>query len=952
MSDNSPTNDFIRILGAQQHNLKNIDVEVPINRLTVITGVSGSGKSSLAFDTLYAEGQRRYVESLSAYARQFLDRIRKPQVREIEGISPSIAIRQRTVSRNPRSTVGTVTEIYDHLRLLYSRIGIIRCRECGREVKKDTLDVVLDEIRKLPETTRIYLSFPLAESRLDLASRAEVALPQTIDHLVKEGFRRLLLVEDSTPVIRQLPQEAPPSIEELMASRVLVDRLVLGPDIEERLTDSLEACYRDGNGTLDVTILPSDKDEERAARTQRFTLRFECQDCSIAYRAPEPRLFSFNSPYGACPTCHGFGSTTTIDPDLVIPDPSKTLAEGPIDPFTKPRYRRFQEKLIDYAQGQGIPMDLPFEELPEGVRRKLWEGEGSFPGVLGFFRYLDRKKYKMYVRIFISRYRGYTRCPECEGERLCAEARTVYVGQQRIHQLTSGTIKQIYSFFSELGLNPTQFSVAKTLLREITQRLDFLIKVGLQYLTLDRLTSSLSGGEMQRIQLAASLGSSLVGTLYVLDEPSIGLHPRDERRLIGILKDLRDLGNTIVVVEHEREMIESADHVIDMGPGPGEHGGEVVCSGDVGSISADPNSLTGRYLKGTLRIPTPVFRRATDGRFLTIRGARQNNLKNLDIRLPLGILVCVSGVSGSGKSTLVQEILYAGLKKLKRDWKAEVGEFDAIEGGDQIGEVFLVDQSPIGKTPRSNPVTYLKAFDDIRQIFASLRRSKSQNLTPGHFSFNVHGGRCEACQGAGSLVVDMQFLADVELLCEECKGKRFKSSILEIVYKGKNIAEVLELTAVEAIEFFKSHPRLIRRLKVLDEVGLGYLRLGQASTTLSGGEAQRIKLASYLSKPTSNRPLFIFDEPTTGLHFDDIGKLLRAFDRLIAQEATVLVIEHNLDVIKCADWVIDLGPEGGDRGGKLVAEGTPETICQSKKSYTGKFLRGVLGNDSSERLNV
>ena len=945
MTENSPNNGSIRILGAQQNNLKDIDVEVPVNQLTVITGVSGSGKSSLAFDTLYAEGQRRYVESLSAYARQFLDRIRKPQVREIEGISPAIAIRQKTVSRNPRSTVGTVTEIYDHLRLLYSRIGTIRCRECGREVKKDTLDVVLDQILKLPEATRIYLSFPLAGSRLDLESPAETALPQTIEHLVREGFRRLLMIVDSAPVLRQLPQEAPPSIEELLDSRVLVDRLVLGPDIEERLTDSLEACYREGNGTADVTILPSDQDGEKP-QTRRFTLRFECQHCSIAYRAPEPRLFSFNSPYGACPTCHGFGSTTTIDPDLVIPDPSKTLAEEPIDPFTKPRYRRFQKKMAAYAEEQGIPLDLPFENLPEGVRRKLWEGDRSFPGVMGFFRYLERKKYKMYVRIFISRYRGYTRCPECCGERLCAEARTVHVGEKRIHQLTSDTIEQIYSFFSELSLNPTKLGVAESLLREITQRLDFLIKVGLQYLTLDRLTSSLSGGEMQRIQLAASLGSSLVGTLYVLDEPSIGLHPRDERRLIDILKNLRDLGNTIVVVEHEREMIESADHVIDMGPGPGEHGGEVVHSGDVRSLSTDLNSLTGRYLNGTLKIPTPVFRRSADGHFLTIRGARQHNLKNLDIRLPLGVLVCVSGVSGSGKSTLVRDVLYAGLKKLRRDWKAEVGEFDAIEGEDQVGEVFLVDQSPIGKTPRSNPVTYLKAFDDIRQIFASLRRSKSQNLKPGHFSFNVPGGRCEACQGAGSLVVDMQFLADVELLCEECKGKRFKPNLLDIDYKGKNIAEVLELTAVEAIDFFKSHARLIRKLKVLDEVGLGYLRLGQASTTLSGGEAQRIKLASYLSKPTSNRPLFIFDEPTTGLHFDDIGKLLRAFDRLIGQQATVLVIEHNLDVIKCADWVIDLGPEGGDRGGNLVVEGPPETICQSEESYTGRFLRGALAAGS------
>ena len=942
MLDESPTNGFIRVLGAQQNNLKDIDVNLPLNRLTVITGVSGSGKSSLAFDTLYAEGQRRYVESLSAYARQFLDRIQKPQVREIEGINPAIAIRQKTVTRNPRSTVGTVTEIYDHLRLLYARIGSIRCRECGREVKKCTVDVVLDQVLKLQAGTRIYLSFPFHGSRLDLGSASQkTEVSQAIEHLIKEGFHRLLRLRESSPVLYQLPQKSPSTIEELMACRVLVDRLVLGPGIEERLTDSVEACYRDGNETLEVTILPAKGSEEKA-EALRFTQRFECQHCSRSYRAPEPRLFSFNSPYGACPTCHGFGSTTTIDPDLVIPNPGKSLAEGPIAPFTKPRYRRFQRKLEAYAQEEGIPPDLPYEDLPEAVRTKLWEGDRNYPGVLGFFGYLNRKKYKMHVRILISRYRGYSRCPDCDGERLCAEARAVYVGDHRIHQLTSDTIEQIHSFFSELNLNPAQIGVADPLLREITQRLDFLMKVGLQYLTLDRLTSSLSGGEMQRIQLAASLGSSLVGTLYVLDEPSIGLHPRDERRLIGILKDLRDLGNTIVVVEHEREMIESADHVIDMGPGPGEHGGEVVHSGDVASLPRAVRSITGQYLEGTLSIPTPVFRRSHEGEFLTIRGARQHNLKNLDISFPLGVLICVTGVSGSGKSTLVQEILYAGLKKLRRDWNAEVGDFDVIEGGDQLGEVFLVDQSPIGKTPRSNPVTYLKAFDDIRQIFASLRQSQRQNLKPGHFSFNIPGGRCEACKGAGSLIVDMQFLADVELQCEECKGTRFKASILGVRYKGKNISEVLDLTAVEAIEFFKSYPRLVRKLKVLDEVGLGYVRLGQASTTLSGGEAQRIKLASYLSKPTSNRPLFIFDEPTTGLHFDDIGKLLRAFDRLIAQRATVLVIEHNLDVVKCADWVIDLGPEGGEKGGQLVAEGPPETICQSEESYTGRFLRKVL----------
>ena len=944
MSKERQWDGFIEILGACQNNLQNIDVRIPTNRLTVVTGVSGSGKSSLAFDTLYAEGQRRYVESLSAYARQFLERINKPQVREISGITPAIAIRQKNTSRNPRSTVGTVTEIYDHLRLLYSRVGSILCRECGRKVKKDTVDEIVEQLASLPEGTRIYITFPFKKSRLDLTSEVQnprISLNDILENLLKQGFHRLMLGGTATSSIRQLPDYRPRSVQELESAEILVDRLMMGEDVSDRLTDSLEMCYAEGNGVAQVTILKT-KGEKTPSQTLRFTERFECQYCHIPYRSPEPRLFSFNNPYGACPTCQGFGNTVNLDPELIIPDSSRSISRGPIEPFGKPRYRRFQRKLIDYARQHQIPLDTPFQTLPENIRRKIWEGDGSFPGVKGFFRYLERKKYKMHVRIFISRYRGYTRCPDCQGERLCQQARDVCIGNKRITELTALSISQVRHFFSRLVLEPSQQGVAEKLLGEIEQRLDFLIKVGLEYLTLDRLTATLSGGEMQRIQLAASLSSSLVGTLYVLDEPSIGLHPRDERRLIEILKDLRKLGNTIVVVEHEKEMIESADHVIDMGPGAGDLGGRVIHHGDVPSLLKNENSLTGQYLIGRLKIPTPVFRRSSNGHFLTIKGAREHNLKNLTIRIPLGMLVCVTGVSGSGKSTLVQEVLYAGLKKLKADRKKDTGKFDSIEGSERVTEVLLVDQTPIGKTPRSNPVTYIKAFDEIRHIFASLREAQSRNFSPGHFSFNVPSGRCDTCQGSGTVTVEMQFLADVELVCEDCQGTRFTKKVLGVSYRGKNIAEVLQLTVQEALEFFKAHRALVRKLKVFQEVGLGYLRLGQSATTLSGGEAQRVKLASYLAKPTSGQPFFIFDEPTTGLHFDDIGKLLHAFDRLIAQKATVVVIEHNLDVIRCADWMIDLGPEGGEAGGYVIAEGPPEMIAQSESSYTGQFLRKML----------
>ncbi|MEE8587213.1 MAG: excinuclease ABC subunit UvrA, partial [Acidobacteriota bacterium] len=887
-----------------------------------------------------------YVESLSAYARQVLERLDKPLVREIEGIRPAIAIRQRNTSRNPRSTVGTVTEIYDYLRLLYARVGRIQCRSCGRLVQKDSVDEVVSRLMELPEGSRIYLTFPFQDSLLDLSrqqdgKREKVSLEKLLESCLKQGFLRFIRsVEGPRPEIHPLPDDKPRSRKQLMESQVLVDRIVIRPDQADRLTDSIETCYAEGNGVVQAIVL--DQPGE-ATRLLRFTERLECQYCGIEYRRPEPRLFSFNNPYGACPTCQGFGNTMSIDPERVIPNSGKALQEGAVDPFTKPRYVRFQERLEEFALNEGIPLDVPYRELDEKTRRAIWEGKDGYPGVKGLFRYLERKKYKMHVRIFISRYRGYTRCPDCGGERLRKEALDVRIGGKRITQVTTWSIDRASQFFNDLKMDDTDRQIALKLLREIRQRLGFLVQVGLDYLSLDRLTSTLSGGEMQRIQLSASLSSSLVGTLYVLDEPSIGLHPRDQGRLISILKKLRDLGNTIVVVEHDRDMMEQADTVIDIGPGAGEEGGELVHSGSLQSLIRNEKSLTGNYLAGRQKISTPTFRRAPDGRFLTLHGAAQHNLKDLTVKIPLGLLVCVTGVSGSGKSTLVQDVLYAGLKKLKGEWKGSAGSYRSISGEDQISEVLLVDQTPIGRTPRSNPVTYTKGFDEIRKIFASLRESTTRGLTAGHFSFNIPGGRCEACQGSGTITVEMQFLADVDLVCEDCKGTRYQNRLLEVRYKGKSIADVLQMTVNQALRHFKGHAALLRKLRVLQQVGLGYLRLGQSATTLSGGEAQRLKLATYLSQKTSKHPLFIFDEPTTGLHFDDIRKLLRAFGRLLDKGATVLVIEHNMDVIRCADWILDLGPEGGEEGGRLVAEGPPEEVAQVEASYTGQFLRRALG---------
>lgn len=951
--------DAIVVKGAKVHNLKDITVRIPLNSLTVVTGVSGSGKSSLAFDTLYAEGQRRYIASLSAYARQFLERIDRPDVDDIEGICPALAIRQKNYSRNPRSTVGTVTEINDYLRLLYSRIGSTYCHKCGRLVERDTCQNIADFIMSLPEGQRLYLLMRLPlETPSDAPRRGSRKSPQAADRLAlmlpglqQQGYVRVLIGSE--------PVDLSEAVEALKKSRsteahVIVDRLIVQEDIRKRLVDSIEICSRDSEGRVEVLLLSDNPSEtERMLREKhpdirwmkhpagtllKFSEAFECQLCHISYQEPEPRLFSFNNPFGACPECQGFGNTLTLDLNLVIPDPSKTLAQGAVDPWTKPRYRGFQTRMLQFAAREEIPTDVPWNELDEKDREKIINGHGIFPGILGFFDYLEQKKYKMHVRIFISRYRGHATCLACHGDRLRREARDVLINGKSISEVTRMTIARAAEFFQALELTPQQQSIADRILAEIRHRLDLLIRVGLDYIALDRLSSTLSGGESQRIQLATSLGSMLVGALYVLDEPSIGLHPRDSRRLVEILKSLKALGNTVLVVEHDPEMMRSADYIVDLGPRAGEHGGEVIFQGSYPALLEDQKSLTSRYLKGEMKIPVPIFRRKSNGRFIEIRNASRHNLKHLNVRIPLGMLVCITGVSGSGKSTLVHDVLYAAIKKAKGEARETPPGVGSIKGTDLISDVILVDQSPIGRTPRSNPATYTKAFDDIRQVFAATRDARSRGFGPGHFSFNLDAGRCPTCQGNGTVTVEMQFLADVELTCEDCKGKRFKSSVLEVQYKSKNIADVLDMTVHETIGFFAGRTSLIRKLKVLDEIGLGYLRLGQSATSLSGGEAQRIKLAAFISQSSATNSLYVFDEPTTGLHFDDIRKLLAAFDKLLSAGNSVLVIEHNLEVIKTADWIIDLGPEGGEAGGEIVFEGTPEELQKCERSHTGRML--------------
>jgi excinuclease ABC subunit A len=986
----SMTQKAIEVRGARVNNLKNISFSIPINQMTVVTGVSGSGKSSLAFDTIYAEGQRRYVESLSAYARQFLERMDKPDVDEVRGIAPAIAIRQKNATRNPRSTVGTQTEIYDYLRLLFARVGTTLCRVCGREVKNDSPESAADEIlSELNQDTRFFVLFPAGAGQVITEHQSETpkngnrgkgsrkssrrvspSPRQTITahvmSLMQRGFTRLY--HEGLQIDLASPDDY--TREDFENVFVLVDRLVARADIRQRLVDSLETCFREGHGQALIQVsepgadhgpragsprgvveatgsanIPG-KDTTSGSGLLRFSERFECKYDGTSYSQPEPRLFSFNNPFGACPTCQGFGNTIGLDLNLVIPNPGLSLSEGAIEPWTKPQFDWARAELRRFAKSERIPMNVAFNELPRAQQRVIINGRGEWNGVRGFFDWLDTKKYKLHVRVFLSKYRGYTLCPDCEGGRLRQEARDVRVGGLTLPEVAALSIKKAAAFFDKLELTTEHSTIADRVLFEIRRRLRFMVDVGLDYLTLDRLASTLSGGEAQRIQLATNLGSSLVGALYVLDEPSIGLHPRDNDRLIRLLHNLRDIGNTVLVVEHDPEMMRAADHILDVGPAAGEFGGRLIYEGDFSGLLEESQSLTGRYLRGEAAIKEPKHRRPLQLKRLSIRGASEHNLKSVTVDIPLDMLVCVTGVSGSGKSTLIHDCLYAGLKKQRGDWQGQVGAFQKLDGGQHIDEVILVDQSPIGRTPRSNPVTYIKVYDAIRETFASTREAQAHGFDPSHFSFNVPGGRCEVCQGDGTVTVEMQFLADVELVCEECKGTRFKQQVLDVRYRGKNIHDVLNMTIHEAIAFFRDTPRIVNKLRVLDEVGLGYLRLGQSATTLSGGEAQRVKLAAHLAKRAGARSLYIFDEPTTGLHFDDINKLLAAFRALIDAGGSLLVIEHNLDVIKTADYIIDLGPEGGEAGGNVVATGTPEEIIRVKGSHTGRYLKQHLAQSN------
>ena len=949
----------IVIRGARTHNLKNVDLALPLGQLIIVTGVSGSGKSSLAFDTIYAEGQRRYVSSLSAYARQFLERMEKPDVDRIEGICPAIAIRQKNSIRNPRSTVGTTTEIHDYLRLLFARLGRTFCRQCGQEVVRETAEIVARHLLDRPEGTRLLVGFEMpvvdpggvregtdadfeeddsngaVEPARDVGlgmNPSPASLIATIEGLRRKGFHRLY-VNGRTVTLDEV---TPADLRDQTSLKVIIDRVKLEGDMRARLTDSIETAYLESGGTAFAI-------EDGTGTTHIFSERFECQTCKVTYEVPQPRLFSFNNPFGACPTCHGFGNIIELDLDLVVPDKNKTIQQGAIEPWTKTHYRAQLAELKRAAKPAGVSMDIAWKDLNDEERQFVIEGYGrGYDGIRGFFRWLDKKKYKVHVRVFLSRYRGYLTCPDCGGARLRQEARDVRVGGRTIDRVSSDTVREAQQFLLQLQLTEKELAIGDKVLKEIQKRLKFLSDVGLDYLTLDRLSSTLSGGESQRINLATSLGSSLVDTLYVLDEPSIGLHSRDNLRLINILRQLRDQGNTVLVVEHDEDMIRVGDTIVDLGLGAGEQGGRIVFAGTLQNLLQDQRSLTAKYLRGDLAIPVPASRRRGSGQKLRLFGATEHNLKDVDIEIALNTLTCITGVSGSGKSTLVHDVLYAAVKRAKGGTEKRVGAHRKLEGAEYVSDVVLVDQTPIGRTPRSNPVTYLKAFDPIREIFAASKDAKARGLTASHFSFNVPGGRCEACQGEGEVRVEMQFLADVFVPCDQCDGKRFKPQVLDVKYRGKNINQVLDLTVREALTFFSTSPKVLRRLQVLDEIGLGYLRLGQPATTLSGGEAQRVKIASHLSSRTGDRILYVLDEPTTGLHFDDIAKLLTAFKKLLEAGHTLVVIEHNLDVLKTADFIIDLGPEGGHEGGQIVAMGTPEQIAKIAASYTGQFLARVL----------
>ncbi|MDP4230189.1 MAG: excinuclease ABC subunit UvrA [Bacteroidota bacterium] len=926
----------ISIRGARVHNLKNISLELPRNKLIVFTGVSGSGKSSLAFDTLYAEGQRRYVESLSVYARQFLERMQKPDVDALIGISPAVAIEQKTLIRNPRSTVGTQTEIYDYLRVLYARIGTTYCVKCGSVVRKDTPASIIDSLKETyKDGDKFYVLFPMHRHE-------KHSLEDEWKNLRGQGFFRIVLSEREN--IFELSEESPKKITPAEV-RILVDRLIWRNDDEafrSRLVDSLETAFREGAGKVIVAKFNGDG----TTSEKPFSDRFECALDGIPYEEPEPRLFAFNSPYGACPECEGFGRSVGIDMNLVVPDKSKTLNQGAISCWTGPKFSSYLRDLEMVAKKAGVRMDVPYAILTDKEKEIIWEGFGKdFDGLSGFFRELETHTYKLHYRVILSRYRGYTTCSKCHGSRLRPAALNVKVVGLTIFDVVKKTITHAREHFDSLELTEFHHFIADRIILEIQKRLRYLYDVGLGYLTLERLSNTLSGGESQRIQLASSLGGALTGTLYVLDEPSIGLHQRDTDRLLGILRRVRDLGNTVIVVEHDEEIIRAADHLVDFGPKAGELGGEIVFEGSTDDLltSKNPRSLTAQYLNGRMEIPIPKKRRRINPKLsIRIKGASENNLKAIDVSFPVGVFVAVTGVSGSGKSTLVHNVLYSGLRKLKGEPVNDIGAHSSMDGAEYVEAVELIDQTPIGRSPRSNPATYVNAFDYIRDAFSKTMYAKQREWTSGYFSFNVPGGRCETCQGEGYVKVEMQFLADMYLLCETCSGTRYKREVLDATIDGKNIVDVLNMTVSDGLAFFDKYPRVKSRLQKLEDVGLGYMKLGQPANTLSGGEAQRIKLAAHLSENMKDNTLFIFDEPTTGLHFDDIAKLLKALNALVDAGNSVIVIEHNLEVVKCADWVIDLGPDAGEDGGMLIAAGTPEDIAKVKGSYTGQYLRKLV----------
>jgi excinuclease ABC subunit A len=912
------------IRGARAHNLKNFNLDLPRRALIIITGLSGAGKSSLAFDTIYAEGHRRYVESLSTYARQFMERVEKPDVDYVEGISPAIAIEQVNPVKHARSTVGTTTEISDYFRLLFAKIGKTICPDCGVQVQPDTVQGTVDRLLTEYPGKRVLILYPLPIT-------AATTAPGLVANLLAEGFVRVKVrdqVHTLTPTLRL-------DLAGLAHIEVVVDRLVLGEGQRSRMAESLETAFIKGGGMALVEIL--------GEGTWRLSDQFHCLRCGRVFERPTPLFFSFNNPRGACPACKGFGNILDYDLNLIIPDPYKSLAEGAIEPWTLPRYvRHYTDELRRLAWREGIDLHRPYHQLPEAQQQKILHGCRDFIGVLPFFRRLEAKKYKLYIRVFLSRYVTAVDCAQCAGTRLRQDALYVKVGDCSIAELSQMTVAELERFLGTVELTPFERQIAQSLLSQLQARLSFLRHVGLSYLTIARLTRTLSGGEAQRINLANQLGARLTDTLYILDEPTIGLHPRDTQRLVAILRQLTDQGNTVIVVEHDRDVIAAADYVVDLGPGAGEHGGELIFSGPTEKLWRDPTSLTARYLRDELTVPLPRKRRQTSGRSLQLLGAQENNLKRIDITIPLNTLTCITGVSGSGKSTLVHDTLYRALERVFHGTSAKIGKFDRVVGVENLRDVILLDQQPIGKTPRSNPVTYVDAFGPIRKLFAQTSRARLVGYRAGDFSFNVPGGRCEACEGNGYLRIEMHFMADLYVTCEHCGGTRFKPDILEVRYGGVNIHEALQMSVRQAVDFFTEAPQAQTRLALLAEVGLGYIRLGQPANTLSGGEAQRLKIAAELGKKDPRDILYILDEPTTGLHFDDVRTLVRVLNRLVDQGNTVVVVEHNLEVIKTGDYVIDLGPEGGESGGEVVAVGTPEAIARSRRSHTGRYLRGVL----------